>query len=168
MKNERRETMNGEALSHLTAPGLKALSGQLDALARADGEREGLEGRVVSASLPMLEASVQVARPTLRLADQPLWWRAPLRVAAGVAIVATAGLTWMAMRLPQVSTNLKHQVAAKANTTTTLVADDWAASAMLLEEHSGAGLDELLSTATTLEEKLRTFESSDVLEEGAM
>jgi len=157
---------------HLNDRELQALAGEIDRLAFSDQAREGLELRIHAATLPLLQQSAD-SQPRLRLvgmSDSSPAVRArhrrlmPMRIAAGFALFATVGLTWMATRQSSpVPTPAGPAFALTSNTT-----DEWAILSFVMDDTLSDEIDDLRSAASSLGTSIQGQGLSDVLEEGAM
>lgn len=112
---------------------LRTTAEAVDRLARAEAQ---------SAPADMIERLVAATTPTRRQPPRPLriWTRPVMALAASVALVATAGLTWLAIsQTPGVQPNLDEEFAADFDLLLTLTADDaWSAEVDLLKADTAA------------------------------
>ncbi len=145
--------------------GLINLASEIDALAMDDQARTGLEDRVFTSSLAVLQKASAEATPALRLAGTPAIARrrtniglnTGMRLAAGLALLVTTGAVWLANRPPEV---VKNTIAAS---------DDWAIVSNLFDDGTATELDKLATDTAGLDDRMKSINVGDlILEEGAM
>jgi hypothetical protein len=154
---------------HLNDAALERLAREVDLLAQADSARDGLEGRIVAATLPLLQQ-----QPTLRLVGETtrvtvtrrrtLWTATPMRIAAGVALAATAALTYLAARPAPAPFNDNVRVVTASSTP----GEEWAIVSSLFDDGTRTELDDLSAATSGLESSINSMGLSDLLDEGAM
>lgn len=155
---------------HLNDRDLMALAGEIDRLAFEDRGDAALEGRIYAATLPVLQ---NASRPALRLVgtgSTPVVvegrgsTRTALRIAAGFAIAATAGLTWLATHRTAPSATPGSQVAAVTPVNHSTV-DDWTIASAVLEDELNDELSILSTKASALRSDLDSIGTGDAYEE---
>lgn len=129
---------------------LQATDQALDRLARAEAETApaDLVARLVVATRPARQHSAREHRPI------PIWTRRPvMALAASVALVATASLTWVAIQqapAPTDSAEFAADFASDFDLLLTLTADDaWSAEVDMLKAETAA-IETSLDNAWTI------------------
>jgi hypothetical protein len=141
---------------------LASLATQIESAALTDLPA-GLEARIFDATLPELQkaAVAQTAAPRLVLVGgqaerhhKRVGLSTPMRIAASVALLATAAATWLA--------NKPATLAASS-----AQADDWAAMSTIFDDGSATQLDELAADTAGLDARMNLGDDV-ILEEGSM
>jgi hypothetical protein len=141
---------------------LEALTAEIENLAHADLPPPGLEDRIYTTTLPALQ---QAPKSPLKLVGTPRAWAprflSPLRLAASIALLATAGAVWLA--------SSRGGAAADPHPIATADTDDWALVSAMFQDDASEELESLMSDSAGLQDRIKSLSLSELLlEEGSM
>jgi hypothetical protein len=157
---------------HLNDRELGRLAAEVDRLAMQDRGDAGLETRIFAASLPVLQgARARTGTPAMRLVGdvpavvvRPGASRLAVRIAAGFAVAATAGIAWLGTHRP--GGPVTHSpILATATPAVSTADDEWAIASSILDDDLADQLSTLSTKASVLRDDLDSIGTGDSYEE---